>query len=309
MADRGSNKLINNWKVVLLSFAGATTFWFFNALNKDYSALISYPIEFDFQTDSVAILEPLPENVQIDVSSGGWNLFRRTLWFSVTPITISLDNPTDIKFLTRSSLMPLVTDHLNDLTVNYLLTDTLFINVERKETKEVIIKVDSASISIGKNYQIISPIAIKPDTVQIYGPVSVLNTVGQEYYVMLSENRINGDIDEDVEIPLPFPDLMEAIPGEVNISFEVERFDQERIRVPLERLNFPDRGLGLGDTTIVVNYTIRRDLKEEFSSNDFGITVDYQMLNSEDSTIVPIIIYHPENISEITLSPDTLKLR
>lgn len=309
MTNRGINKLINNWKVVLLSFLGATTFWFFNALNKDYSALISYPIEFDFQTDSVAILDPLPDKVKVDVSSGGWNLFRRTLWFSVTPIRISLDNPTDIKFLTRSTLLPIVTEHLNDLEVNYLLTDTLFINVERKEVKKVNIKVDSANISLDNNYRIISPIEISPDTVSIYAPVSVLKTLGEEYYVMLSENRIDEDTKDRVEIPLPYPDLMKAVPSQVEVTFKVERFDQERMKVPVEKINFPSSpALQLKDTMITVNYVIRRDFKEEFKEDDFGITVDYKMINEEDSTVIPILIYYPEKIEQITLSPDTLKL-
>ena len=309
MADRGINKLLNNWKVVLLSFIGATTFWFFNALNKDYSALISYPIEFDFRTDSVVVLDPLPEEVKVDVSSGGWNLFRRTLWFSVTPITISLDNPTDIKFLTRSSILPIVTDHLNDLEINYLLTDTLFINVEKKVRKQVNIKVDSANISVDQNYRIISPISIDPDTVSMYGPVSIINSLEDEYYVMPSENRINEDLKEEVSIPLPYPDLMQSVPSEVTLSFEVERFDRDRIRVPVEKLNFPENpDFQLGDSLVTISYLVRRDLKEEFKTTDFGITVDYNMINEEDSTVIPILIYFPEILENVTVSPDTLKL-
>jgi hypothetical protein len=309
MAERKTNKLVNNWKVVLLSFLGATTFWFFNALNKDYSALISYPVEFDFQTDSIVVLDPLPENVRVDVSSGGWNLFRRTLWFSVTPIRISLDNPTDIKFLTRSSLLPIVTDHLNELQVNYLLTDTLFINVERKISRRVNIRVDSAAISIRNNHEITSPVSIEPDQVTIYGPVSLVNNLEEEYYVMIPQNRINDDISTQIDIPLPYPDLMESIPPRVNVSFSVDRFENDRIRIPVEMLNFPeDNGLQLEDTILTVSYIIRRDLKEEFNVSDFGVTVDYKMMNSDDSTIVPIIIYYPEVISEVTLIPDTLQL-
>ncbi len=113
-------KAFNNWKVVLLSIIGATTFWFFNALNKDYDARISYPIEFQFDRDSVVIMQPLPTTLSIDVSSGGWNLLRKTFWFNVTPIQIVLENPTEIGFYTRNSLMPIVSDQLDELKINYL---------------------------------------------------------------------------------------------------------------------------------------------------------------------------------------------
>ena len=103
--NKGFSNLINNWKVVMFSFLGATTFWLFRSLSQDQSALISYPIEFVFDEDSVVVMDPLPETVKIDVSSGGWNLFRRTLLFSVEPLKVELDNPSEIKFLNRSFLM------------------------------------------------------------------------------------------------------------------------------------------------------------------------------------------------------------
>jgi YbbR domain-containing protein len=304
----GFNRILNNWKVVTLSFVGATTFWFFNALNKDYSALITYPIEFNFSEDSVVIIDPLPENIKVDVASGGWNLFRNTLWFSVTPIPIDLDNPTDIRFLTRSSLLPIVKDHLSDLTVNFLQTDTLFINIERKIEKKVKIEVDSINISLADRHQIVSPIRIRPDSVTLSGAESIISSIQSQYYVMIPETRIDEDIDDDIRIPLGFPDLMKASPREVNVSFDVARFENERIQIPVEKLNFPDDQIAtLVDSTVTINYIIQEDLNEKFSPSDFGITADYNMLEN-DSLIVPILIYYPETIYDISFTPDTLKV-
>lgn len=304
----GFNRILNNWKVVMLSFIGATTFWFFNALNKDYSALITYPVEFNFNKDSVVIIEPLPENVKIDVASGGWNLFRNTLWFSVTPIPINLDNPADIRFLTRSSLMPLVNDHLSDLTVNYLQTDTLFINVERKVQKKVKIEVDSINISLADRHQIVSPIKITPDSVLLSGAESIISSIQEQYYVMIPESSIDDDVDEDIRIPLGFPDLMWARPREVNVKFDVSRFENERIEIPVETLNFPeDRSAVLLDSVVTINYVIQEEYNEEFAESDFGITADYNMLEN-DSLIVPILIYYPEALYDISFTPDTLRV-
>lgn len=305
----GLNRILNNWKVVVLSLIGATTFWFFNALNKDYTALITYPIEFSFDKDSVVIIDPLPTSVKIDVASGGWNLFRNTLWFSVEPIPIDLENPTEIRFLTRSSLLPIVKEHLNDLTVNYLQTDTLYINVEKKISKKVKIRVDSVNIPVQNNYQIVSPIEISPDSVEITGAESIIQDIETEYYVMIPEKRIDEDIDEEIPMPLAFPELMSANPREIRIAFDVERFDRQRIRVDVETLNFPeDTDVTLIDSTVLISYLIRRDLKEDFSPSDFGITADYNMI-MQDSLLIPIMIYYPEVIADIYFTPDTLKVR
>ena len=160
MANKG-NKGLNNWKVVVLSLIGATTFWFFNELNKEYTTRLIYPLEFNFQRDSVVVMRPLPETINVDVTSGGWNLLRRTfILFNPTPITIELFNPTLIKFYTRATMMPIVRDQLDELKVNYLVTDTLFFDIEEKQSRIIGLSIDSANTELRDNYRITS--SIKP---------------------------------------------------------------------------------------------------------------------------------------------------
>ena len=71
-----------NWKVVVLAVAGAATFWLFNALNKNYDTRLNYPVVFEFNRDSVVVVTPLAEEINIDVNGGGWNLIRNTFWIN-----------------------------------------------------------------------------------------------------------------------------------------------------------------------------------------------------------------------------------
>ena len=193
-------RVLKNWKVVLLSLGGATTFWFFNALNKDYNAVINYPIEFQFARDSVVILDPLPSSVTIDVSSGGWNLIRKTLFFNVTPIQIELENPTEISYYTRSALFPLVIDQLEELQINYLVTDTLYINIDKKKTKKFLAKIDSLKIPLKDSYRLTSSIQITPDTIELTGAQSFLDTLGQYYYLSFDTKEIDDSFDKKIEV-------------------------------------------------------------------------------------------------------------
>jgi len=306
MAKKSYTKLINNWKVVLFSVMGATTFWFFNALNKDYSALIKYPIEFVMDKDSVVIIEPLPTDIEIDVSSGGWNIFRQTLLISVSPILLELDNPSEIRYLTRSTLYPLVVDHFSDLSINYLLTDTLKINVERKMYKGVKLKIDSANIPLADGFRIISPIHLFPDTALISGPESVINYLESEYYLSVSETQLNADFVATVEVALPFEEFMSAIPETVTVSFKVDRFEMGRIQVPVEKVNFPlDQFIDLKDSVITISYLVQRSNKERVKPAQFNVTVDYKLMQP-DSTITPIVIFYPEEVTEVSLITKTL---
>ncbi|MDH5597977.1 MAG: hypothetical protein OEY34_02570, partial [Cyclobacteriaceae bacterium] len=63
----------DNWKIVVLCLVTATIFWFFNALNKNYSANIKYPIEFLYDKDLYQAIEIPPEDVLINLEGVGWN--------------------------------------------------------------------------------------------------------------------------------------------------------------------------------------------------------------------------------------------
>ena len=301
------NKFTNNWKVVLISIMGAATFWLFRALNKSHSALISYPIEFVFNVDSTVVMNPLPTTIKIDVSSGGWNLFRRTLIFSIDPIQVELDNPSEVNFLTQSFLSPIVEDQLKGLTINYIVTDTLFLSIERKITKRMILKVDSLSLPLEEDYQLMSNITIQPDHVVLTGPKSIINSFESDFYITLDENNIDEDFNGRVEVPIVFEDLIQSDPSEVNVSFEVKKFKNVKIGVPIILQNFPsNRVTTLLDSIVNVTYRVKESFKEDFSSEDFYVVLDYDFLKT-DSLGVPVLIKYPDTLR--TVSMDSQKVR
>ena len=288
---------------------GAATFWLFRALNKPHSALISYPIEFVFNVDSTVVMNPLPTTIKIDVSSGGWNLFRRTLIFSIDPIKVELDNPSEVNFLTQSFLSPIVEDQLKGLTINYIVTDTLFLSIERKITKRMRLKVDSLSLPLEEDHQLISNITIQPDHVVLIGPESIINSFETDFYITLDENNIDEDFDGRVEVPIVFEDLIQSDPSEVNVSFEVDKFKNVKIGVPIILQNFPsNRVTTLLDSIVNVNYRVKESFKEEFSSEDFYVVLDYDFLKT-DSLGVPVLIKYPDTLRTVSMDPQKVRFR
>ena len=304
-----SNFTNNNWKVVLISITGAATFWLFRTLNKSHSALISYPIEFVFNVDSTVVMNPLPTTIKIDVSSGGWNLFRRTLIFSIDPIQVELDNPSEVNFLTQSFLSPIVEDQLKGLTINYIVTDTLFLSIERKITKRMILKVDSLSLPLEEDYQLMSNITIQPDHVVLTGPKSIINSFESDFYITLDENNIDEDFNGRVEVPIVFEDLIQSDPSEVNVSFEVEKFKNVKIGVPIILQNFPsNRVTTLLDSIVNVTYRVKESFKEDFSSEDFYVVLDYDFLKT-DSLGVPVLIKYPDTLRTVSIDSQKVRFR
>ena len=300
-------KTFNNWKVVLLSILGATTFWFFNAMTKSYDATLDYPLVYTFQQDSVIVMQPLAKKVKINVSSGGWNLIRKTLRINATPIEIQLDNPTEIKFLTRASLIPLVTKQLDGLNLMAVVTDTLFIDIEKKISRKLVLHIDSMSIPLSQSHRVISPIECPVDTVMVSGPKSFIDKMENKIEIKFGESDIDDDFDNDLGYYMT--EQVVAFPNKANVKFEVSRFLAREVSIGMELLNFPEDSSALiNKKDITIYYTVREDQEDNVKASDFSVTADYTMRNLKDSTVIPILMYAHESALDIVLDVDWIKL-
>lgn len=299
---------LENWKVVIISLIGATTFWFFNALNKSYDATINYPIEFTFSRDSNVVMQPLPTDIRINVSSGGWNLLRKTFWFNVPPIEIPLEQPDKVKYIDRGQLFPLVVNQMSELKVNHIVSDSLFLSIESRKSKKVLLTMDSTKIPLSPDYRITSPISIAPDSIELIGPSSFIDSLQNEYSLVLNMQNIDDPINQNIHVNLP-NNLIVSVPQEISISFNVERFISEKITVPVELAGFPkdsSRYLEAGEVT--VSYVVANSKNRSFDPNEFVVLVDLSTMDRKDSSIMPLLLFHPPEIVDVAVLPDQLKV-
>lgn len=292
-----------------LSFVGATIFWFFSALGKDYTTRISYPIHFQFDRDSHIAIKKLPENVDIDVTGVGWDLFRQSFWFGANPIQIDLDNPSVVRYLTRSTIRPLVGDQLSQFRINFLLTDTLNLRIDEKTSKKVALQVDSLAIDLDIDYRLTSSITIAPDSAIVFGPRSFIDTLADTYTIALRQDQIDKPFARSVALGLPDAFQIASEPYAVNVSFEVDKFDKMSLPTEVEMLNFPpDSSVYVSSPEILVQFVIQRELRKEFDRDDFKVVVDFSMINERDSMAPAIVVFQPDYVIEAITLPDSVSI-
>ena len=300
-----------NFKVIILCIIAATTFWFFSALNKsDYTTQINYPISFVYASDSTYPLSQLPEEVRLQVNGGGWDLLRKTLLVDVRPIEVTLDEPTRVKYITGQSLAGDIEASLGDVRLEYILTDTLRINIDSVLTKEVVVAVDSASVDLEENHWITSSILLKPQVVRVVGPASVIRQAPDTLTVSIPDQEIAEDYEETLPLSYTSP-LAEVIPDEADVQFEVDDFVVFNRSVPLIKLNFPiDSSAFLVEDRVKVNFWVKESLVDDMivDSTDFRVVVDFSKAR-QDSTLVPIVTKKPSFIKNLSVEPRLLRLR
>lgn len=289
---------------------GATTFWFFNALNKQYATRINYPIEFLYDEQDVIVVKELPSRVSIVVSGGGWSLLRKTILFKVNPIQILLENPASQKYITKSSLSAIISDQLNDVRLNYVVTDTLFVNIERQVSKKVGISIDSTSISLAEGHRIVTPIRVVPDSVTFTGPTSYIAGLADSILMFVPAQQIASDYQEIVPLEEHESRIVQVEPEGVQVSFGVREYTRQSRIVQVRPLNFPVTGsVQLRDSVAKISYWVNRADVEKLPPGSITVVADYAELNRSDSTIALKVGNYPNIIDRIRLEPTSVKVR
>ena len=301
-----------NWKAVALAVAAATTFWFFHSLNQNYTSSISYPIKIEYPEESYIVTSSLPNSVLINVTGIGWNIFRKSLSLNIPPVILRLENPAEVKKIVGAVLLPQINDQLDDIKVNYIITDTLHVNIEHKRSRKLAVKVDSATISLKTNYRIVSNVVPTPDSILITGPKSIIENLPESLPMPIDEREIDENFDELVPFRIRGYNqpLLTITPNEINVKFEVAEFQAIVMQLIVNPVNFPEEGkIYLSDTLTNVTMVLAKKDVAQLQIDSIRVEADYLRLNKLDSTIIPNIARYPNEILLIALDTVGLKLR
>jgi hypothetical protein len=299
------------WKVVLLCFMAASTFWFLNALNKTYTNIrTSYPLRFVYDEKKLIPLEPLPEHVQINVSGKGWKLLRKSLMLDVRPAEIMVFSLPRQPYLTGSALRPTISGVLDGLQLNFVLTDTVHFNFDRRITRKIPLAVDSARIKTAGNMVIASPIAITPDSVAFDGPASIVNKFPSPFPVKLPITNIDRSFKRFVPLEYSNDALVKASIPEVEVSFAVSPLIwEEKMLTPVLKNAPADSLLQLFPPLVSIRYGYRQSNAAAITPEQFEVTLNYAHLNPVDSTVAVELTRKPAQVHQAIVQPTRIKIK
>jgi len=288
---------ISQPKIFLYCFLAGSLIWLFNELNNRSNATIFYPINFEYdEPENFIEVEPNPNLVEVSINGTGWNLLRNLLKINIKKAEYKLNNPSQTKHILSSSLVPNISESLENISLNYVVTDSVFFNIELIKKKSLTLKFDSLGIELRDNFKLVSDVKISDEIINIKGPESLINTLPDEYLLKLKENNIGRNFNSDISIE-SFGDFSEVSPKSVNVNFLVSEFINDEITFDLI---YDQDGYDI-DTTIVVSYEIEKGIKLD---EEDSIYLSYNIINGN---IIPEVLGNTK-IEVIDLIPNSIKL-
>lgn len=300
---------IKNIRIIVLCIFAAATFWFLNALNDSYSTTLRYPVDFIYDEENFIPTTALPEEIQLNVSGVGWNLFRNNVGLNDAPIQLVLDRPAEIKKLPASTLLGTISEQLAEFQVNFILTDTLFINVDKRIERSFPLQIDSANIELENSFWIVDKINFDPLSVKLKGPESIINSMNDTLLVRIPEDNIDENYNEDIPIQIENSQLINRDPPTINIKFNVEEFIEASTFQGIETKNFPlDSSASLSSNRIKIDYQVAKSEAENLNDSSFQVIADFLKLKKEDSTLAQELTKYPAGIRNARLDSTSLKV-
>ncbi len=227
--------------IFLICLAISTGLWFLNALSKDYTTSVFYPVKYVNIPEKQFLVNSPPTRFELKVNAHGFTLLRHKLNLAFTPIVLNVSkitanknnqiNETDYRIATSSLTNTISSQISNEISIIDILPATLQISLDRLFTKEVPVKT-SLLLDFKPQHNLSSEIITTPAFVTIEGPKTLIDTI--EYILLEKEEFKNLRKTTSKDIDVIKPEKISVSPKKVKVTIDVEEFTENQLLLPIE---------------------------------------------------------------------------
>lgn len=293
--------------IFLFFFFIAGGFWLLQTLNDDYETELSMSVRLRNVPDNVVITSDLPDEVHIRVKDKGTVLLSYMLGKSFFPISLDFSDYRG----TRNNRVRIYFPQFEKKILSQLNLTTKLLSV-KPDTLEYIYSTGASKlipvkfrgdVEAARQYYI-SDTIFHPDSVLVYAPADVLDTITAAYTRKMKLENISDTLVQ--RMALTAPRGAKFVPGAVDAEFPVDVYTEKTVEVPLQGVNFP-AGKELRTFPSKVRVTFQVGLKHfrEIKAEDFHLNVSYEeLLNNGSDKYVVQLKTMPEGISQVRFNPE-----
>ncbi len=308
-------KIKNDQRIVvfLICLLIATSLWFLNALSKDFSTTISYPVKYINPPSNQFLSNQPPAKIDIKVNAHGFTLLRNRLNFSFSPIILNLTNITkDIEpsangyRINTNTIISQISDQVsNEITINNILPDIFYVKLDSLKTKTVPIKTD-IKLSFKPQFKLKEPVTINPEQVEITGPAAILDSI----YFLNTEKKTIEKLDTETSITLNIihPEKTTLNPVNTVLKIPVEKFTEKEILMPIRIRNIPENAnIKLFPSEIKLTVLVGLSEYEKIDASKFEVFVDYKNIETEIDNLEVNVQSTMSNVEVLRITPASVE--
>lgn len=294
--------LKNNHKLViyLICVGIASVFWLLNALEKEYTVELSFPVRYtNLPKNKILVTDP-PSHFTLDVRSYGFTLLRYKLSVAFSPLVFNVNefvgdiikDSNRVYFAIPSKLYrnKIANQLSNELNITGIYPDTVYFQFDRIVTQKKKV-VPDITFQLKKQHYLYDEVKVKPDSINVHGPKSILDTLTSIKTVSQTYKELDHLVQRNVT--LKEIKKLDYSPKRVVINIPVEEYTEKQISVPVVIDSLPDNmQVNLFPSEVKLSFLIGLSRFSEVAESDFKVSVSYNDIKNK-------VDYLPVNIDKI----------
>lgn len=292
----------------------AVLIWYFNALNKNYTAELNFRIRYTDVPEDKALVNPPTGHMRLTVSAQGFTLLKYRLGLTLYPITLDASyktlrrnssSKTGEYFIATQAVFDKIASQVSpDIGLRGISPDTLKFLFSETIQKDVPVKV-TAQLQFEKEFLPKGDMQIVPNRITVSGPQAIIDTMQYVYTVRNVFKKLKDTL--RVQIALQPVEQLRYSVQEVSVMQPIERYTEATVAVPIEPVNLPE-GLKMKTFpgTVTVNCLVPISDFGKVQPYMFRVTVDYSIIKDlkENQMKVRVnLLKSPDFVSDVRFQP------
>ena len=307
----------NDRKLVIFSICVgiASVLWLLNALEKEYTVELSFPVRYTNLPKNKILANEPPDHFVLDVRSYGFTLLRYKLSIAFSPLVFNvneftgkmmeINDKSNYSVASRAYKNRIADQLSNELNITGIHPDTVYFHFDRIVTKKIKVFPD-ISYELKKQHYLYSDIKVKPDSVSVHGPESILDTLS--FIKTVSQHY--KELDQLIQRNVSLQEIkkLNFSPKRVVISIPVEEYTEKQLSVPITINNLPDSiQVNLFPAQVKVSFMTGLSHFSEIMPDDFKASVSYEDLQNKPDYLPVSLEKVPPHLKSASYLPEKIE--
>ena len=298
-------------KVFLIFLLCASLAWLINKLSQTYTSNTTFNVTY-VNIPSEFLLANTPKNeLQVRLKAVGFQF----LGYHLKPKEIQLDvskvmHKDDSYYLTSDQIRIQLEAQLNNYSMlTDFDSDIIYFDFTSLETKKVPVKA-MLELTYAANHILEGKIVVQPDSIQISGPKSQIDTISVIETDLLKIDDLDNLFSNDVALKLPKQLNGTTYSNDfVRITGNVVKFSELVIQVPVTVINLPpDVKVRTFPEIVEVRCQGTLEHLKELEVIDFEVVADYTNVSSETGNRLSVrLIKYPKTLNNAMIDTNEIE--
>ena len=296
---------VSNDRVILTICIGiALVFWLFVKLSQNYTVWKDIKILVDVP-ETKALVNLPPDNLKVKIQAKGWDLLFNRHQLSTLKQVYSFGNK-EILLVPKWQLNADVSENLASprlkvLDINY---SDIRLTLEDRLAKKVPL-ILKKNISFAEGYNTAGQITLKPDSILISGPQSMVKGITFWETDSLLSSHLKKDINKTINLKASKKEVFLSH-NKVAIHLPVEKYTEKTFYIPLLIHNIPQEdSLSIFPKSVNIRCVVGLSRFEDLKAAHFKVEVDLSVAHlSEGKNTTPILLtQQPDFVKGVSFTP------